>query len=248
MSYVVQSKEYSNALANCSPKIQTFLRSLASRDGAINGNALLRHGYGTSPFTVVASLRSMSDQIDEFKKGRKVTVSKEYHLVGYDYPYVGTRYELSNAVVTDKSKVVTQVFGGRSYHNYGLAVDIYPTETKWKTTVDWNDVNVKEKIDVKEWFRRSGIVDLAKKCGLEWGGYWSDLYDPWHFQDNSFSLPRDTWEFNYDKNMNFDFIRDWNAGKFGGKVSASVKKSGFGAFAVLALSVGGLWYLLRGKK
>lgn len=224
MGYIVQGKEYTNALLNCSPKIQLFLKRLAVGDPLVHWGTLIANGYGEEPFTVVESLRSMTAQVDFYKKGRTCDIKKEYARIGADYPLRGTRYILESSVVTDSSKVVTKAFGGKSYHNYGLAVDIYPTLTKWKTTVEWGQTSVKQKIDVKEWFKRSGIVDLARDCGLEWGGSWSEIYDPWHFQDSSYKIP-DGYDYNFDDNCNFQFISDFNAGKF--DKFSSENKSGF---------------------
>jgi peptidoglycan LD-endopeptidase CwlK len=51
---------------------------------------------------------------------------------------------------------------GRSYHNYGLAVDISvksltPTQLKW-------------------------VVAVSTELGFEWGGKWKTTPEPWHFQ------------------------------------------------------------------
>lgn len=247
MSYITLDKQYSTALASCSPKIVAFLKGLADENGLINSDLLISRGFQKPFFTVSESIRSMSTQVSDYKKGRDVKVSKHYAVVGAKFPFKGTQYILDTETITDASKVVTYTFGGKSRHNYGLAVDIIPTKTRWKTQVDWGNLG---KIDVKELFRRSGIVDLAQQCGLSWGGKWSDLYDPWHFEDTSYALPpKDDWTYNYDDNMTFDFIKRYNSGEFG---TGEVKKAGLGfaskALFLALLGAFGYKFLLKGGK
>ena len=68
--------------------------------------------------------------------------------------------------------IVTDVMGGDSYHNWGLAFDAVPLVDG---EVDWN---------ATELFNRMG--ELGQQVGLEWGGNWtshySTLIDLPHFQ------------------------------------------------------------------
>ncbi len=67
---------------------------------------------------------------------------------------------------TDKSKsIVTNAKAGRSYHNYGLAVDVY--EIKNGAIYEGN---------------RNKIALIGKKNGFEWGGDWKKFIDRPHFQ------------------------------------------------------------------
>ena len=68
---------------------------------------------------------------------------------------------------TRPGKIVTNAKGGKSYHNFGLAVDIVEIKNGkalW-TNPDWNK-----------------IADLGKSLGLEWGGDWVSIKDKPHFQ------------------------------------------------------------------
>jgi len=70
---------------------------------------------------------------------------------------------------TAPGKVVTNVRGGYSYHNYGLAFDfaIYDKDGRVNWTID------------KNWHR---VGALGKSLGLEWGGDWTKFKDYPHFQ------------------------------------------------------------------
>ena len=68
---------------------------------------------------------------------------------------------------TRPGNIVTNAKGGKSYHNFGLAVDIVEIKNGkalW-TNPDW-----------------SKIADLGKSLGLEWGGDWVSIKDKPHFQ------------------------------------------------------------------
>jgi peptidoglycan L-alanyl-D-glutamate endopeptidase CwlK len=73
--------------------------------------------------------------------------------------------------------VVTQVRGGHSYHNYGLAID-FALRTK-EGDVVWDmkyDGNGNSKADWME------VVAIAKKLGFTWGGDWDNFKDYPHLQ------------------------------------------------------------------
>lgn len=64
-------------------------------------------------------------------------------------------------------KIVTNAKGGKSYHNFGLAVDIVEIKNGkalW-TNPDWGKIS-----------------ELGKSLGLEWGGDWTSIKDKPHFQ------------------------------------------------------------------
>ncbi|WP_238403948.1 M15 family metallopeptidase [Paenibacillus paridis] len=78
---------------------------------------------------------------------------------------------------TAEGQVVTQVQGGHSYHNYGLAID-FALRTK-KGEVVWDmeyDGNKNGKADWME------VVAIAKKLGFSWGGDWKNFPDYPHLQ------------------------------------------------------------------
>lgn len=65
-------------------------------------------------------------------------------------------------------KIYTRSVGGRSKHQYGLAVDVVPvldSVPSWHNEVVW---------------RKIGLV--GEKLGLRWGGRWRHPYDPGHFE------------------------------------------------------------------
>lgn len=75
--------------------------------------------------------------------------------------------------IIDKSKVVTNAKGGRSFHNYGLAIDMVVLTADGEP--NWEYDNGK-------------FVTIAKKYELEWGGDWGHpelkhkLVDKPHFE------------------------------------------------------------------
>jgi peptidoglycan L-alanyl-D-glutamate endopeptidase CwlK len=70
---------------------------------------------------------------------------------------------------TTAGKIVTNVKGGFSYHNYGLAFDFAVIDTS--TKINWN-------IDSR--WKRVGAI--GESLGLEWGGNWKGFVDYSHFQ------------------------------------------------------------------
>lgn len=65
----------------------------------------------------------------------------------------------------------------RSYHQWGLAVDIIPRATGYE--------------DLGRILERSGVADYLKVQGAEWGGDWQTLRDYAHFQ-LSYEVPINT--------------------------------------------------------
>lgn len=68
---------------------------------------------------------------------------------------------------TKPGAIVTNAKGGQSYHNYGLAFDVYYT----------NDGKVDLKTTIKQ-----DVANIGKGLGLEWGGNFSSIVDKPHFQ------------------------------------------------------------------
>lgn len=69
---------------------------------------------------------------------------------------------------TAPGKIVTKARGGKSWHNYGLAVDLAPVingKVSWSENFDW-----------------SIIGKLGKKEGLFWGGDWKNFQDRPHLE------------------------------------------------------------------
>lgn len=73
--------------------------------------------------------------------------------------------------------VVTNVQGGGSYHNYGLAIDFALKLDNGDVVWDMNrDDNGNGKADWME------VVTIAKDLGFKWGGDWSSFKDYPHLQ------------------------------------------------------------------
>lgn len=80
-----------------------------------------------------------------------------------------TIQEQDDLYVIGRSKpgaIVTNAKGGRSPHNYGLAIDVC------------------QMLDGKAIFNLdfSKIVSIAKECGFAWGGDWKSFKDKPHFE------------------------------------------------------------------
>lgn len=78
---------------------------------------------------------------------------------------------------SDSGSIVTQVKGGQSYHNYGLAIDFAIGVSSGKVIWDLEyDGNGNGKPDWME------VVSIAKKLGFTWGGDWKGFPDYPHLQ------------------------------------------------------------------
>jgi len=112
--------------------------------------------------------------------------------------------------------IVTNARGGQSMHNYGLAVDV---DTP-------NEGN----------FARIGVQGQA--YGLVWGGSWSSLYDPVHFE-----MPRGG------RNMD-QLLAMYDSGGLDevfselGLEAATLKEAGGSSVWVMALVVGVVGWLI----
>jgi peptidoglycan L-alanyl-D-glutamate endopeptidase CwlK len=89
-------------------------------------------------------------------KGINLAVVETYrtHAKQNEYRFMGRKY--------------TNSTGGKSKHQYGLAVDLVPivdSAAVWDNIVLW---------------RKIGVV--GEKLGLRWGGRWKKPYDPGHFE------------------------------------------------------------------
>jgi peptidoglycan L-alanyl-D-glutamate endopeptidase CwlK len=71
---------------------------------------------------------------------------------------------------TKPGSIVTNARGGQSLHNYGLAVDVVPLNSKGQP--DWN-------VPSSVWQK---IGAAGKNQGMEWGGDWKSFVDRPHFQ------------------------------------------------------------------
>jgi peptidoglycan L-alanyl-D-glutamate endopeptidase CwlK len=90
------------------------------------------------------------------KKGIELVVVESYrtHAKQKEYYRMGKKY--------------TRTTGGKSKHQYGLAVDVVPVKD---SVAVWDNVALWKKIGVE-----------GEKLGLRWGGRWKSPYDPAHFE------------------------------------------------------------------
>ncbi len=68
---------------------------------------------------------------------------------------------------TEPGKIVTMAKGGDSFHNYGVAFDVRPS-------------NFTDETDKMAQLQKAG--EVGESLGLEWGGRWTEFIDPPHFQ------------------------------------------------------------------
>lgn len=66
-----------------------------------------------------------------------------------------------------------------SFHGYGLAFDIAVTDPTGRK-IDWTDSADWNYNSLNDW---TEIGKLGVEIGLEWGGNWSGMCDPPHFQN-----------------------------------------------------------------
>jgi peptidoglycan L-alanyl-D-glutamate endopeptidase CwlK len=89
-------------------------------------------------------------------------------LITDSYRSIEEQNQLYSKGRTSNGKIVTQVKGGYSYHNYGLAFDIVPVSDD---KLNYNDQNSYKL-----------AAQIAEPLGLEWGGNWKKFMDTPHFQ------------------------------------------------------------------
>lgn len=79
---------------------------------------------------------------------------------------------------TKPGPIVTNAKGGRSYHNYGLAVDFALLLPDGKTA-SWDTRRDGDHDSHKDWYE---VAAIGKRIGFEWGGDWDKFVDMPHFQ------------------------------------------------------------------
>lgn len=89
--------------------------------------------------------------------GYDVIITQSYRSI-----YTQTRLHKENS---------KNAIGGYSAHNYGFAIDVNFIK---------GNIQLKKASDSKSWLD-SGIIKIAKECGLRWGGDFKGYYDPIHF-------------------------------------------------------------------
>jgi len=89
-------------------------------------------------------------------RGIQLAVVESYrtHAKQNEYKAMGNKY--------------TRTAGGRSKHQYGLAIDVVPVID---SVAQWDNARL---------WRKVGLI--GEQLGLRWGGRWKSLYDPGHFE------------------------------------------------------------------
>ena len=84
---------------------------------------------------------------------------------------------------TRPGKIVTKAPGGKSYHNYGLAIDfalMYDMDGNGTfETLSWDTLKDFDKDGESDW---KEVVKVFKQAGYEWGGDWTSIKDDPHLQ------------------------------------------------------------------
>ena len=78
---------------------------------------------------------------------------------------------------TAPGRIVTNARPGYSYHNFGLAIDVVPTELL--ALHRWGDT-LKHQVRTDELWNRVGAI--GKELGFRWGGEFRTLPDRPHFE------------------------------------------------------------------
>jgi peptidoglycan L-alanyl-D-glutamate endopeptidase CwlK len=125
-----------------------------------NANARLKN----YKMVITQAYRSIDEQNNLYAKGR---TQAQLDKVG-----------LSKVKAQPNEKVVTQAKGGKSLHNFGLAVDFALVDSTGKKFV-WDTKSDFDKDGKADWME---VVQEAKKLGFEYGGDWEKFKDMSHFQ------------------------------------------------------------------
>lgn len=106
---------------------------------------------------------------------------------------------------TKPGKIVTWAKGGKSWHNYGLAVDcaiMYDKDHNGTFEfLSWDEIADYNHDGVADW---AEMVAAFKEQGFEWGGDWKVKVDAPHFEMR-FGMPENC-STAYQKYLNKDFI------------------------------------------
>ena len=107
----------------------------------------------------------------EKELGIKLRVTKGFRSIAeqdalYNQPWDGKDND-GDGKIDESDEKVTKAKGGKSYHNYGLAIDVVEIKNGkalWKNP-NWDKIGA-----------------LGKKVGFEWGGDWKSFKDRPHFE------------------------------------------------------------------
>lgn len=109
------------------------------------------------------------DALHPYFRDKIVELINRCHKKGIELAVVESyRTRAKQAEYYSMGKKYTRSAGGKSKHQYGLAVDLVPI------------VNGEPQWDNKALWRKIGVV--GESLGLRWGGRWRSIYDPAHFE------------------------------------------------------------------
>lgn len=109
---------------------------------------LARCAAAEAPLTVSYTLRSMERQAQLYAQGRTIP-----------------------------GPIVTNARPGHSFHNYGLALDVVPTELL--ALSNWGDTSEHQARTDRLWAR---VGAIGKGVGFRWGGDFAHIRDRPHFE------------------------------------------------------------------
>lgn len=89
----------------------------------------------------------------------------------FDQPHDGKDND-GDGKIDEKDERVTNAPAGKSFHNYGIAVDLVQM---LGAAANWN-------------FAYKQLVPIANKYNLEWGGTWVTIHDEPHFQVKGYNI------------------------------------------------------------
>lgn len=108
-------------------------------------------------------LRSMDEQAALYAQGRQTLLTVN-----------ALRYTAGWQPIADwQNKRVTKAPAGKSWHNFGLAVDIVEDGNPDKVGIQWSWASTKSYLK---------IGGFAKQVGLDWGGFWKSFVDLPHVE------------------------------------------------------------------
>lgn len=111
-----------------------------------------------------------------YETGIMIVITQGYRSIEYQNQlYAQGRTPES---IAKGEKIVTNAPGGRSFHNYGVAVDFALLLPDGRTA-SWDTKRDDNRDGVADW---NQVVSIAKSLGFEWGGDWKTFVDLPHFQ------------------------------------------------------------------
>lgn len=115
--------------------------------------------------------------LESFAAGVPIIITQGYRSIAY-------QNDLFAQGRTKPGQIVTNARGGRSYHNYGLAVDFALLMPDGRTA-SWDTLRDGDNDRKADWLE---VAEIGKRIGFEWGGDWPKFRDMPHFQ-HTFGLP-----------------------------------------------------------